>query len=804
MSEPENRYSRLARWVLGHRGLVVVVTLVLTVVAGVIGLPPKVDSNLLNLLPDSDPVVAAVRRINDEEGGLNLLSLTYESDDPVQLEVFLDDLVERFEAMPDVAFAMHELDPDLAKQIGLLQLDPTELDKLADRLTGALALGPAVNPFVLQPLMDMGPLTEKIAKAGDNALFREREAGTGRLIVRPSTSSANPEFAAAFMQRTYAMLDEADAEGKGIHLVWMGGSYRHSVEDVEGIRHDLATTGAGSFAAVLVMMMLAFRSPRAMLIVFPPLIVANVLNLAFARMAVGPLNTFTSFSSAILLGMGIDYAIHLVGRTRELRASGLPKDEAIIVAWGLVGPPVGAAAWTSVAGFLALTYAQFVGFAQLGVLLAMGLVLCFLCMLVLLPILLSVLDNSTRPLLGAAGEAKPGGHNERYHRMPALLGVLTVITVAVGAFVLPRIEYEYDVSALRRDGMSYDELSERERKLAGQSYSPIVVFYDGAADQLEVEQRAMAERIRAGELPHVSAALSITNVLPHDQAERNTQIRRVVELAENPNLRYLPPVLAKQLLPLRGMNVRELTRADLPDALLMLLGANNPSAPRMLVIPKGNMWDVREVQKMSAELDEAMPNRLKTGEYLGVMSMFRMAFEDAPRITLIALLLVSLLTWRDLKRPLPTFAAVGALLGALMWAMVVLWALDVKISMVNITGLPILLGLGVDTVIHLLHRMEEEGPEGGVGRAWRTTGMAAFLSMITTVASFGALGLASSRAVRSLGLLVSIGLLAVFFVGGALLTVAWTAKWHVLGRVGEEDEPRAPKGPLDPSDPPAA
>lgn len=788
MSDVDNRYSRLARWVLRHRRMVAITTVVLTVLAGLVGLPPKVDSNLLNLLPDSDPVVAAVRRINKEEGGLNMLALTYEAADPEVLEPFLDDLAQRFEAMPDVEFALHELDPDLARQIGLLQLDPAELDKLNDRLYGALTLGSAINPFVLQPLMAMGPLTEKIAKVGDNALFRERESGTGRVMVRPRVSAADPEFSAAFMARTNALLAEVDAESKGIHLVWMGGAYRHGVEDVEGIRHDLAWTGAGSFVAVLVMMVAAFRSFRAMFIVFPPLLVANVLNLAFARMAVGPLNTFTSFSSAILLGMGIDYAIHLVGRTRELRSQGMDTEEAIVRAWGLVGPPVGAAAWTSVAGFLALTFARFVGFQQLGVLLAMGLLLCFLSMLLLLPLLIVWIDHETRPLLGAGVGPRTGDANERYHLMPGLLAMAAVLTVAVAAYVVPRLEYEYDVSALRRDGMAYEELSERERKLAGQSYSPIVVFYDGAAGQMEAEQRLLQQKIQAGELPHVGAALSITNVLPHDQAARNEQIRRLVELVEDPNLRYLPPVLVKQLAPLRGLEVRELTREDLPDALLLLLGANNPDAPRMLVIPKGNMWDVREVRKLADELDQALPDRLKTGEYLGIMSMFRMAFEDAPRVILVAMLLVGLLTWRDLKRPLPTLAAVGALLGALVWAAGALYATGVKISMVNITGLPILLGLGVDTVIHLLHRMEEEGPEGGVVRAWRTTGTAALLSMTTTAASFAALGLASSRAVRSLGLLVSIGLVAVFVVGGALLTVAWTAKWHVTGRA-----PRPPR-----------
>lgn len=788
MNATENRYARLARWVLGHRALVAVITVVLTLVAGFFGIPPKVDSNLLNLLPESDPVVAAIRRINVEEGGLNFLSLTYEADSPEALDPFLDDLQARFEALPDVEFALHGLEPSLERQLGLLQLDPDELAKLNDRLRGALALGPAINPFVLQPILAMGPLTDKIARSGDNALFREREAGTGRLLVRPKVSATNPEFARAFMGEVRRVLAEADGEGKGVHLLWMGGAYRHAVEDVEGIQHDLAFTGLGSLVAILVMMVLAFRSFRALFIVFPPLIIANVWTLGFAWASVGALNTFTSFSSAILFGMGIDYAIHLVGRTRELRAAGTPTEEAIIEAWGIVGPPSAAAAWTSVAGFLALTWAQFVGFQQLGILLAVGLLFCFVSMIVLLPLAIVWLDRETRPLLGAATDHPGADGTATYRWSLPLFTLVAAVTIALGAVVIPRLEYEYDVSALRRDGMSYDELSERERAMAGQSYSPIVVFYDGAAERLGPEQRALRTSIAEGRAPHIAAAVSIADVLPEDQGRRNEQIQRLVELVQSPNLRYLPPVLVKQLAPLRGMQVRELTREDLPAALLLLLGANNPEAPRMLVIPKGNMWDVREVRKLSNELDAELPERTKTGEYLGVMRMFDLAFDDAPRITLIALLFVGVLTWWDLKKPLAAAAAVGALVAAIVWAFAVLHLVGIKLSMVNLVGIPILLGIGVDTVIHLLHRLDEEGPEGGVAKAWRTTGVAALLSMLTTVGSFASLTLASSRAVRSLGGLVAIGLLTVFIVGGLVVTLGWTAMWRVTGRVGKSPQ----------------
>ncbi|MCB9664911.1 MAG: MMPL family transporter [Alphaproteobacteria bacterium] len=799
MNGPQGTYGRIARWVLGHRLAVSVGALLLAVASALLGIPPDIDSNLLNLLPADDPVVGRLRQINSEEGGLNLLTLTYRAEDPAVLDPFLDTLAARFEAFDDVAFAVHELDPDLATEIGLLQLEPAEIRELNVRLQGALALGAAGGPLVSQRLMDMGPLTEKIEKAGKAGVLATGEAGVGRLIVRPTRTSADPVFAQLFMKQTYALLDELEpaARAQGIEREWMGGAYRHNVEDVEGIRADLVRTAGLSAGLILLVMVLSFRSLRALLIVFPPLVLANLMTLAFTKQLIGALNTYTSFATAILFGLGIDFAIHLVGRYREHRAQGLEQPEAIVRAWDQTGPPCGTAAFTSAAGFLALTFAEFVGFAQLGVILAFGLMACLGCMVFLLPVLLTALDTQTAPLLGASdGVARRSGAT--YALSPTGLGVVVVATIAVGVFALPRLSYEYDVSNLRREGLAYSELSDTERKLARQSYSPIVVFYDGEPEQLATDQHRLEQLVDAGGMPHVAAAVSIANVLPPDQADRLERIGELVELSEHKNLRYLPPVIAQRLVGLRGLEVRPLTRADLPEALLLLLGANNPNAPRMLLLPKGNMWDVREVAELDGEIARALPGRPVTGEYLGIQRMFTMAFRDAPRIAGIALLLVFLLAWWDLKRPLLTLGAVGTLLAGMIWAGGALWLGGVKLTMVNLTGIPILLGLGVDVVVHLLHRLQEEGP-GGIRRALRTTGVAAGLSTLTTIASFFSLTLAGSRAVQSLGTLVVVGLGVIFVAGATVLPLAWSAGWKLAG-LAPADQPVEPEEEVAPND----
>ena len=769
-------YAALAVFALRRSRLVAVVTLLITLLAAALGLPPKVDSNLLNLLPDSDPTVQSIRRINDEEGGVNMLTLSFRGEDKEKLDAWLDSLATELAKLEVVQFALHELDPQLALHIGLLQLQREDIEALNGRLQGALALGSAAsNPFIAQRLMDMGPLTEKIEKAGSGGLAGGGEKGLGKILVRPTGPAVDPKFARQLMTEVQQVIDAADPAGHGIEQAWVGGAYRHTMEDVDGIRQDLLWTNLFSVGALIGILAFSFRSIRSLGILLPPLFVANTIALAFADLAFGSLNTYTSLGTAILFGLGIDYSVHLVGRFRENRLAGFDMERALGDSWEMTGPPCTTAAVTSAAGFVALTVAEFKGFAQLGLLLAVGLILCLIANLVLLPPLLGWLEKEPIKVRGVA-EARVGAHVPRYRWAPPLVTVVTLITVVLGLWAFPRVEFEYDLSAMRRDGLAYNELSDEERELVRQSYAPVVVSYHDGED-VRADQAHIDAEIAAGHMPHVSLAVSLAKALPVDQVDRNTAIAELVKLVEDPNLRYLPPVLAKRLLPLRGLAVKEIRREDLPQPVLHLVGATRAGVDRMLVFPKGNMWDVREAHALSEEIHAALPGRDIAGEQLGVASMFLYALRDTPRMVMLVLVLVVLFTWIDLQRLTWTFGALGALVAGAVWAVAVLHGMGLKLSMINLTGVPILLGMGVDVVVHLSHRMRDEGP-GGLSHALRTTGVAAAISTATNAASFGSLIMAGNRGVRSLGTLVGVGLVVLTVVSVGLLTALWAWGWR--------------------------
>ena len=282
---------------LRHRRLTGVSTLLVFVTALILGIPPKVDSDILTMLPPDKPVIAATKQLNEEEGGVAFLLLAFnsldENADASVMTSFMRNLEERVKGVDGVEYAIHDVDPDLALKLGLMNLEKSDVRQLSNRLKGALALGPALNPMVLGPLLDMGPISERLSAAQEMS-FLASTATHGRLLIRPKGSPSDQKFTWKFMEDIERVIDESQPEANGVALAWMGGPYRHLIEDYKGIKQDIWWTGLTSLFLVLGLITFSFRSFRAAILVGVPLVLANVMTLAFAGLYMGHLNTFTS------------------------------------------------------------------------------------------------------------------------------------------------------------------------------------------------------------------------------------------------------------------------------------------------------------------------------------------------------------------------------------------------------------------------------------------------------------------------------------------------------------------------------
>ena len=768
-------FRKLVLWIVDHVRLtwMIVVGLILLSLFSATFL--RINTNILELLPPDEPTTIAVKRLQEEDGKLGALTIGVKGD-VENVHQVLNQLQEEFEASEMVEFAVYEIPEEWQQRLGLLQLTVAELRDLETRLQGGLALGPAAsNPLLASQLFALGPLTEKLANS--NGVLPTSGDGIYRLIVRPTGSPYDPDFAQPFWAFANQVIDNTDFDAAHVDLVWLGGAYRHAVEDREVIIRDISTTSIVSFLLVLVLVAVAFKDVQALPILFFPLILGSSLTWGFTALVIGEVNTFTSTFTAILLGLGVDFAIHLYSRYREELTEVGDQREALAIAFEGAGPPCFTAAITSAGGFLALRFAGFVGFQQLGIVLAAGVLFCLGAVLLTLPLMVLWLDNqkSDASLLRPPFTA---GVQVRYRSAKWWLMGIAVLASA-SWMVIPNISFEYDLSALRPNGLAYDELSAAERSVAKKSFQPLVVSVSSEKDLLTVHEHA-TQIVEQDQTPYLQQAVSIYSILPSDQNERLERLRTIQELNAHPNMVYLPTEIQKNLQVLKSQSLTVITKNDLPKMVQGLLGAG-PNTHRLMLIPDGNMWDIRENNELAQTVSRLFTSELDiemeiAGEYLAMASLYRLISKDGLKISGVALLMVFIFSWIDMRSIRRSLSAVLILLMGMSCAGAGLYFAGVKISLVNFVGIPIVMGIGIDVIIHLLHRISEEGP-GRVRFALRTTGFAAFVSAATTILSFSSLLFATNRGLHSMGKMIVVGLSIVTVVAFVMVPLGWMSTW---------------------------
>jgi len=768
-------FGRLAALVIGHPRGALLITGLLCVLGVLLGSRLSVQPNILDMLPDSDPTAQAIRQLNDEEGGTGLLTIAISGEDADARKAFARELAADLDAWDDVEWVLYEIDEDTAARLGALQLTTDELREIRTKLQSAVALGPAAqNPILASRLLALGPLTDKLNDPGSVQVLSGAD-GTERVLVRPHGNPFDLPFSRPFMARVNDLLATLDAPSRGLEITWVGGPYRHSVEDMETIVHDLFATLGVSVLLVVLFLGAGFRRPRAVAIIFLPLVVGNIWTLGLAGATVGKLNTFTSYFTALLIGLGVDFGIHLYSRYREERSRQDSAQDAVIVAWDAVGPPCLTAAITSAAGFCALWIAGFQGFQQLGTLLSGGVLLCLLAELVLLPLLLVRFDDHV-PAVPV--REQNSGMRPSYRLAPiGLVGMIAAALVALS--FLPKVQFEYDISELRGEGKAYADLTQAERDLAEESYTPTVVSYPDEA-ALYADFDRIGGDIDDDRIPALRGVLGLPSVLPADQADRVALLQEIAGIAASDGARYLPRPVQENLARLVQTPPRVLTRDDLPASIRQLVGASGDHH-RLMLLSAGNMWDIREMAKLREAVLAEVEGHPAAGEYVATAVLFDLMKRDAPRVAGFALVMVFLASWFDLRRFKRALAAVIALTAGMGVAGAGMAVTGLKLSMANFVGIPILMGIGIDVIIHLIHRIEEEGP-GRVFYALRTTGVAAIMSAATTVFSFASLILASSQGVQGLGQLIVLGLVLVVLGAFGLVPLGWMTFWLLTKR----------------------
>ncbi len=375
----------------------------------------RLDSDVLNVLPGSFRSVQGLKIYDRDFAQTRELTfaLLCEPDDVDKLEDFAPAFAEKLRQQPwctrvlagspmetpagirdlqSIAVPLLlNLEPNVFNQT-VSSLRPQNIRDRLHRLRQQIEAGSPRPEFELSfdPLGLISPALRPLAES--TAIEQEQPLTSPDRTMRVFLAVTNQPSISAFdcqrlMRRVNAFRITAREGWDGGPLeILITGRSAYVAEISLSMRYDIVATLAGSVLLVGSIFFVGFHRWLPLLGMGFSLLLSCLVALTLGLLIFGRLSMVSVGFCAILVGLGVDFAILTFGRYQQARTDGESHAQAIATSVAKLGRAIFFGALTTAVGFLALVMSGSMGFSQLGVLIAIGIFVAglFMCSILFL------------------------------------------------------------------------------------------------------------------------------------------------------------------------------------------------------------------------------------------------------------------------------------------------------------------------------------------------------------------------------------------------------------------------------------
>lgn len=262
--------------------------------------------------------------------------------------------------------------------------------------------------------------------------------------------------------------------------------------------------------------------------------------------------------------------------------------------------------------------------------------------------------------------------------------------------------------------------------------------------------------------------LDLVNKLKQQQSVAVAGLNRFQVLYQ-PNFRQLA---------LKMANPSHLTLEGLPDDITDQFYNKTRDHFLITIIPREKVWDLEFLTRFSEQMERVDPGITGTPPmFLALIDYIGRDGRNAILLSFMVVFLLLLLDFRSIRFALITM--IPLVFGA-VWMVGLLKILGLQLTLVNVMGIPMIVGIGIDDGVHFMHRYRIEG-KGQIRTVVSSTGKAILVTSLTTMAGFGSLLIAKYRGLGSLGILLVLGVAACFITTILILPplLGWIEKRQI-------------------------
>lgn len=386
---------RIGAFAVERRRLVYVATMALAVLSGLAMTQIKTGSSMVGFFKDDSEIHQASMMIKDKFGGIEVMNIVVDTkmEDGLKDPTVLGEIAALQDTLESLAIVgyttsladyvkrtnlvMNANDPgfnriphatEVVQETDWVDLDgeevPIERDVEVsgrDLIAQYLLLYENAGGDDLRKLADFG-----YSKANVIVMIREDYTPLLKGVMRTAQAFTTAHF------------------GSQIEVTYAGCSTLCVVADdliIPGQLKSLAT----AFLAVFVLLVLIFRSVKYGAIGLLPMVLTVLLVFMLVSVTGLRLDALKALVASIVLGIGVDYSVHLLSRYQSLRHEGLEVRAAVLETMDTSGRAIVFNSLAVTVGFLVLLLSSFWPVMHLGWLVAVNMVVSAILAMVLLP-----------------------------------------------------------------------------------------------------------------------------------------------------------------------------------------------------------------------------------------------------------------------------------------------------------------------------------------------------------------------------------------------------------------------------------
>ncbi|NHZ87410.1 MAG: MMPL family transporter, partial [Planctomycetia bacterium] len=405
------------------------ILLIVTIIMGAMASQLKLTTSFTNLLPEDNPMVDEFDMIIEEYNGSSSMLIVAEGE-PEKLDEFAEAAVPKIEELTQwVSRVDYKMPKEFIAEHGLMLMKSGDLENNIE-----LFESPNLDEFLTNL---NNSLEKEYIQSEDKITGQEQEQGAIRFLagiqswlstfnssLSGYTDGAGERAAEAILYGdeyyrswdnrmmilqilpTFTMFDiessiaSTDSIEKIVHDIGgeigvragLTGTVPLARDEMVSVQNDSMTITMIALVGILILFIMAFRMLVSPILVIT-LMIGVVWALGIAWPLVGTLNLMTSMMAVVLVGLGIDFSVHIISTFTEMRHKGDDVTTALKATFVKSGPGMITGGLTTASAFLTMLVARTAGMKELGLTLGVGILMTMLAAMLILPNLLIIRER---------------------------------------------------------------------------------------------------------------------------------------------------------------------------------------------------------------------------------------------------------------------------------------------------------------------------------------------------------------------------------------------------------------------------